>query len=84
MERPNEFTAFIIGLGQRARAHLTVLQQLDEIENIGGFDINAASCNHLATEEIIIYPDLIKGIHSIKPDLVVIATPPDTRLQLGC
>lgn len=82
MERPNEFTAFIIGLGQRARAHLTVLQQLDEIENIGGFDINAASCNHLATEEIIIYPDLIEGIHSIKPDLVVIATPPDTHLQL--
>ena len=66
----------LLGLGTIARTHLEVLGRRDDVSVVGGVD--PAGGDH----PFPVHADLDEALAQVEPDLVVVATPTDTHVDL--
>lgn len=79
----------IVGLGRAARLiHLPALRKIPQLEIVGGYDLHPSSVNDTSLRSFSSVQELLS---QGKPELLVIATPPESHfdlalkgLQAGC
>jgi predicted dehydrogenase len=74
----------VIGLGEAGyEMHLPALAQMKEVSVVGACDLDEARRTRAATKfGIPVYADVESMLSAAAPDVVVIATPPDTHIDL--
>src|SRR5258708_2351883 len=77
--RRETYRIAIAGLGRAARdIHIPALSKIERLSIVGGVDPAAPSADF----GFALFPDLASLLRATTPDIVVVATPPDTHFAL--
>ncbi len=77
--RPRSYRIAIAGLGRAARdIHIPALAKIERLSIVGGVDPAAPSADF----GFALFPDLASLLRTTMPDIVVVATPPDSHFAL--
>ena len=73
----------VVGLGSMGRRRLRLLKQIDSKFSLFGVDLNRHRCNSIETEYgVKTFASLANGIESIKPDCVIVSSPPLSHAKI--
>ncbi|MEH7380551.1 Gfo/Idh/MocA family oxidoreductase [Bacillus sp. JJ1533] len=73
----------VVGTGWQGQGHLNTMKDIPEIEIVGVFDVNQETLMKAANKfGVVGYTDYVEMLESVKPDGVVICTPPEVRESL--
>jgi predicted dehydrogenase len=77
--RRQTYRVAIVGLGRAAREiHIPALSKLERLSIVGGAD----PAPPIADFDFALFPDLASLLRATSPDIVVVATPPDSHFEL--
>jgi D-apiose dehydrogenase len=77
--RSKPYRVAIAGLGRAAREiHIPALARLDRLQIVGGTDLTPPD----ARFDFPLFPDLAGMLRTSRPDIVIVATPPDSHYAL--